>query len=102
MKGEAASVTGFRCDPTGRLIAIAESARPLSGTKAHPAHALFTPRGDFLLVTELMTDRITVYRVGPTGVLSLPAAHGLGRQRPVRRLLHRPVPVRRDRGPGRG
>ncbi len=73
-KGEAASLTGFRCDPNGRLVAMAQSARPLSSAKAHPAHALFSPKGDFLLVTEIMTDKISVYRVGPTGLLSAPAS----------------------------
>ncbi len=73
-KAEAASVVGFRCDPNGKLVMLSDSARPLSDTKAHPAHAVFSPKGDFLLVTELMTNKITVYRVGASGQLSKPAA----------------------------
>lgn len=75
-EGKPASLTGFRVDPDGRLVAISESARTLSDpAKSFPAHILFSPRGDFLVATELVTNNITLYRVSAAGVLSQPVAH---------------------------
>ncbi len=74
-KGESANVSGFRVGAKGQLTPIPESTRMLSDPeKSQPAQALFSPKGDFLLVTELMTNKITVFRVGDTGALSKPSA----------------------------
>jgi len=75
-QGVPATLAGFRFDPDGRIAAISESERTLSDpTKSFPAHILFSPKGDFLVATELVTNKVTLYRVSAAGLLSTPVAH---------------------------
>ncbi len=75
-QGVPATLVGFRFDPDGRMAMISESARTLSDpAKSFPAHILFSPKGDFLIAIELMTDKVTIYRVSSAGLLSRPVAH---------------------------
>ncbi len=72
-KGKPANISGFRVGAKGELTPIPESTLSLSNPeKSQPAQALFSPKGDFLLVTELMTSKISVFRVGDTGAVSKP------------------------------
>jgi 6-phosphogluconolactonase len=75
-EGVPATLTGFRVDPDGRLVAISESSRTLSDpARSFPAHILFSPKGDFLVATELVTNKVTLYRVSAAGLLSRPVSH---------------------------
>ena len=66
------AIAGFRIDTSGRLHAIRNSRKPLSGANAVPAEISFDPSGSALVVTERMTNKIDVYSVtngipsGPT------------------------------------
>jgi 6-phosphogluconolactonase (cycloisomerase 2 family) len=68
--GSPNGVTGFRLSEDGELAAIPNSTRPLSGRDVQPAQIEFSPSGDFLVVTEKMTNRIDVFQVGSDGLLS--------------------------------
>ncbi|HYI23130.1 MAG TPA: beta-propeller fold lactonase family protein [Candidatus Limnocylindrales bacterium] len=65
-------VRGFRRDANGQLTPIAGAARPLSGSNVKPVQIGFTRDGAYVLVTERATDRITRYRVTPTGAIDAP------------------------------
>ena len=60
--GGAGNIAGFRLEH-GRLSAIANSSRPLSGSAAGPAEISFDPSGRFLVVTEKNTNRLSTYAV---------------------------------------
>jgi 6-phosphogluconolactonase len=65
-------ITGFRLLPWGRLWPIHGSKQPLSGAGTGPAQVEFTPDGDFLVVTEKMTNSILTYAVDGRGAASRP------------------------------
>lgn len=58
------NIAGFRVEEDGVLVALPNSARPLSGTAVGPAEIAFTPGGDRLVVTEKNTNRLSVYFLG--------------------------------------
>jgi 6-phosphogluconolactonase (cycloisomerase 2 family) len=66
----AGSINGFAVDhDAGSLTLIADSARPLSGApETGPAVIAFSPDGDWLAVTEKMTNSIVTYAVDGDGV----------------------------------
>jgi 6-phosphogluconolactonase len=64
------NITGFRVTPNGRLRAIENSTRNLSGPSTSPTSLAFSPNGQFLVVTENATDNVDVFRVFPNGTLS--------------------------------
>ncbi|HWA94716.1 MAG TPA: beta-propeller fold lactonase family protein [Terracidiphilus sp.] len=64
------NVSGFRILGNGHLLAIQNSTRKLSGDNTGPTSLAFSPNGQFLVVTELTTNVIDVYRVLPNGRLS--------------------------------
>jgi 6-phosphogluconolactonase (cycloisomerase 2 family) len=70
--GGAGNITGFTLDPEGGLTAIAGSTRPLSGGSVGPAQVSFSPKGDYLVVTEKATSRIDVYTVDGGGLATGP------------------------------
>ena len=67
-------ITGLRVDRDGALRPIEGSARPLSSPEADGAQISFTPAGDSVVVTERGTDAISIYAVGPDGLLDGPSA----------------------------
>jgi YVTN family beta-propeller protein len=67
-------ITGLRVDADGRLTPIDGSARSLSSAEADGAQISFTPSGDTIVATERGTDAISIYSVGPDGLLEGPSA----------------------------
>ena len=65
-------LTGFRLSGTGELSPIQGSERQLSASEADGAQVSFTPGGDRLVVTERVTDAISIYAVGADGLLDGP------------------------------
>jgi 6-phosphogluconolactonase len=69
--GGAGNIAGFRL-AQGKLTAIANSSRPLSGSATAPAEISFDPSGGFLVVTEKNTQRLSTYVVDSNGLASGP------------------------------
>jgi 6-phosphogluconolactonase len=69
--GGAGNIAGFRLEQ-GKLTAISNSSRPLSGSATAPAEISFDPSGGFLVVTEKNTKRLSTYVVGDDGLASGP------------------------------
>jgi 6-phosphogluconolactonase (cycloisomerase 2 family) len=64
------NVTGFRVTPNGDLHRINKSTSNLSGPSTSPTSLVFSPNGQFLVVTENATNNVDVFRVRPNGSLS--------------------------------
>ena len=60
------SITGFNL-VDGKLSALADSTRPLSGENADPAQISFAPGGSALIVTERGTNSISSYAIDERG-----------------------------------
>jgi 6-phosphogluconolactonase (cycloisomerase 2 family) len=73
--GDAGNIAGFRVGNDGRLSALPNSARPLSGNATGPAQVQFSPDGGVLVVTEKMTDLIDTYVVDASGLAAGPMTH---------------------------
>ena len=71
--GGAGNIAGFRLDH-GRLSAIENSSRPLSGSGVGPAEISFDPSGRFVVVTEKNTNRLSTYVVDQRGRASGPTS----------------------------
>jgi len=69
------SIAGFRLRYDGRLVAMAEAVRPLSGSAVGPAQIAFTPDGGTLVVTEKNTNRIVTFAVDRHGVAGEAQVH---------------------------
>ncbi len=76
------NITGFRGARSGHLTPIAGSTRPLSGSGVGPAQVQFEPAGDFVVVTEKMTNLIDVYGVDRHGVAGPPTSYPSAGQTP--------------------
>jgi 6-phosphogluconolactonase (cycloisomerase 2 family) len=61
--GGSGNISGFTVDTTGQLTPIAGSSQPLSSSSAGGAQVEFNPSGTYLVVTEKMTNMITIYPV---------------------------------------
>jgi 6-phosphogluconolactonase (cycloisomerase 2 family) len=68
-------INGYMVGQGGILTAIPNTNLPLSATMADPAQIAFSPNGDYLYVTERMTDKITSYDVDMNGVATFDMAH---------------------------
>jgi 6-phosphogluconolactonase len=68
-----AGIAGLRLGPDGSAVPIEGSQRPLSTPEADGAQISFNPNGDVVVVTERVSDAITVYRVGADGLLDGPS-----------------------------
>lgn len=68
--GGAGSVVGFHLDFGGQLIQIENSTQFLSANDVAGASISFSPNGQFLLVTERLTNNIDVFSVKPNGTLA--------------------------------
>jgi 6-phosphogluconolactonase (cycloisomerase 2 family) len=67
----ASNITGFTIDRCGVLTMIPNSTRTLSAANAKPAQVLFSLNARQLVVTELATNRITVFRIERNGLATL-------------------------------
>lgn len=70
-----AHVTGFVLGADGALTPLAASTRELSDESAQPSALSFSPDGKWLAVSELVTDRITLYPVNADGTLGTAVAN---------------------------
>jgi 6-phosphogluconolactonase (cycloisomerase 2 family) len=66
------TLVGFRVAPDARLIPIAKSRRSLASGADGAAAVRFTPDGHQLIVSERVSNRLEVFRVGDNGRLSEP------------------------------
>jgi len=73
--GYNSNVTGFRYTNSGLLYKIPNSSQQLSTLTAQPATAVFSPDGLHLVVTELNTDKISVFNVKCDGRLTRPTVN---------------------------
>jgi len=69
------NVTGFRVESDGRLTRIISSTRSLSTVDAQPARVIFSPTGRQLVVSELTTNRLSVFLVNGDGTLMGPTVN---------------------------
>ncbi len=69
------NITGFYTDKKGHLMEMPYSKRSLSTPNAQPSCILFNPSGKLLLVSELTTNRISVYAVNKNGTTSCPVVN---------------------------
>jgi 6-phosphogluconolactonase (cycloisomerase 2 family) len=67
--GGTSNVVGFRLDSNGKLKPIDKSTAFLTTANSGAASLAFSPDGQFLVVTEKLTNRIDVFRVQPDGTL---------------------------------
>ncbi len=65
-------ITGFTVDAKGKLTALANSTRSLSGPSVLPAQVSFSPNGNWLVVTERNGNNIDVFKVLGDGRTSAP------------------------------
>ncbi|MED1467545.1 lactonase family protein [Bacillus salipaludis] len=75
------NISGFRIENNGRLTPIPGSTLSLSTFNAQPAQVLFTPDGSKIVVTELTTNRLSVYSVNQNGTVTGPIinnSYGMG------------------------
>jgi 6-phosphogluconolactonase (cycloisomerase 2 family) len=63
-----ANISGFTIGTGGTLTLIPGSGQPLSAATAAPAQISFKPGGQWLVVTEKMTNKITTFPVDAAGV----------------------------------
>lgn len=61
--GSANNITGFRVQHDGRLRLRSGSTRPLSADAVQPAQVQFNNTGDFIAVTEKVTNKIDLYSI---------------------------------------
>lgn len=68
----ASNITGFRIGADGRLTHIKGSTHSLSTVNAQPSRVAFTPDGSKIVVSELTTDHLSVFKVNNDGTLTGP------------------------------
>jgi 6-phosphogluconolactonase len=66
------TLSGLRVNPTGQLIPIPHSTRPLAAGAAGASTIHFTPDGHWLIVTERDANRMETFAVGANGRLGDP------------------------------
>jgi len=79
----ASNITGFHIENNGRLTYIPGSSHSLSTINAQPAQVLFTPDGSKIVVSELTTDRLSVFRVNKNGTVTGPIINDSNGTRPL-------------------
>jgi 6-phosphogluconolactonase (cycloisomerase 2 family) len=81
----AGNIAGFRLNKGGKLAPLANSTQPLSsnnpGATIGPAQVAFDNNGEFLVVTEKMTNLIDIYEVDD-GIAGPPETHPSAGQTP--------------------
>lgn len=66
------SISGFTINSDGTLASLAGSTTPLSGSGVGGAQVEFSPSGEELVVTEKGTNKIDVFAVNLSGLVSAP------------------------------
>ena len=69
------NVTGFRVAGNGTLTQITDSTHALSTPTAQPSRVLFNNDGSLLEVSELTTNRVSVFQVNADGTLTGPTVN---------------------------
>lgn len=64
------NIHGFTVNNNGTITAIAGSSKPLSGSKVDAPQISFTPDGDWVVVTEKATNKISTYKVNNNGAVN--------------------------------
>jgi 6-phosphogluconolactonase (cycloisomerase 2 family) len=75
------NIAGFRIEANGHLTHIPGSIHTLSTLNAQPAQALFTPDGSKIVVSELTTNHLSVFKVNYNGTVTGPIindSNGMG------------------------
>jgi 6-phosphogluconolactonase (cycloisomerase 2 family) len=78
----ASNITGFRIGADGRLTHIKGSTHSLSTFNAQPSRVVFTPDGSKIVVSELTTDHLSVFKVNNDGTLTEPVINESSGKRP--------------------
>ena len=65
-------IAGFQLTAFGTLLPLAGSVQHLSAPSTDPAQISFSPDGSFLVVTEKMTNKVTVFAVSSDGIAAAP------------------------------
>lgn len=78
----ASNITGFYVSNEGFLTRVPYSKRSLSTPNAQPACVVFSPCGRWLVVSELTTNRLSVFRVNRDGTLTGPTVNESSGPRP--------------------
>lgn len=79
--GFASNITGFHIEGNGHLTRIKESSHSLSTISAQPSRVVFTPDGSKIVVSELTTNRLSVFKVNNDGTVTGPKmndSNGMG------------------------
>jgi WD40 repeat protein len=71
----ASNITGFYLGECGHLTRITGSTHSLSTPNAQPACVVFSPCGRLLVVSELTTNRLSVFRVNRDGTVTGPTVN---------------------------
>lgn len=79
----ASNITGFLIDTNGRLTPIPGSTHSLSTFNAQPAQVLFTPDGSKILVSELTSNHLSIFRVNKNGTITGPIVNDSYGQGPL-------------------
>jgi 6-phosphogluconolactonase (cycloisomerase 2 family) len=83
----ASNISGFRIDPNGRLIRIPGSTHSLGTINAQPSQVLFNGDGSKIVVSELTTNQLSVFRVRPDGTVTGPILNETNGTRPFGSLF---------------
>lgn len=67
-QGGTGNISGFKLQDNGMLQPLAGSTRPLSSTTADAAQVSFVSGGYAVAITEKMTNKITSYTIGASGL----------------------------------
>lgn len=68
------NICGYTVGAGGTLTAMPGANLPLSSTTSHPAQIAFSQNGEYLYITERMTDKICSFDVSPAGLASFDQA----------------------------
>ena len=73
--GGTGGVVGFTVDGEGQIARLEGADRPLSGPETAPAQIGVSPEGDWLVVSERMTNNIVTYAIAGDGTLGEPVVN---------------------------
>jgi 6-phosphogluconolactonase len=68
----ASNITGFLIEDSGCLTHLRESTHSLSTVNAQPSRVVFTPDGSKIVISELTTNHLSVFKVNKDGTVTGP------------------------------